>query len=68
MMTGLPWCFAGVSYTLLARFAAEPLPEWFRPFAIHEAAATALYNTTGRRSLDHDDRLRLWPMMGESRT
>lgn len=25
------------------RIRAEPLPEWFRPFVIHEAEATALY-------------------------
>jgi transcriptional regulator with XRE-family HTH domain len=34
----------GTFERMQVRLRAEPLPEWFRPFAIHEAAATALYN------------------------
>jgi transcriptional regulator with XRE-family HTH domain len=33
----------GTFERMQVRLRAEPLPEWFRPFAIHEAAATALY-------------------------
>lgn len=34
----------GTFERMQVRVRAEPLPEWFRPFAIHEAKATALYN------------------------
>ena len=33
----------GTFVRMQARIRAEPLPEWFRPFVIHEAEATALY-------------------------